>query len=140
MPRKISPEEVNLKIQRSQLVELFFALEAKILSIQEDVAKINELLTDPKMKVYEKAGMVEVRKIGRQRVSVLDNVGIGKGKILTVREVGDILGLAPKTVRRWIKAGKISAIKFPGSGGGWRIRHEQLDEWLKKRSIRAYRF
>jgi len=46
---------------------------------------------------------------------------------LTIEEVADRLGVHPKTVRRYISSGKISAQKI---GGSWRINPESVDSFL----------
>lgn len=45
----------------------------------------------------------------------------------TAREVGRRFRVDPKTVHRWIRAGKFkNAIKTPG-GGSWLINREEVD-------------
>lgn len=46
---------------------------------------------------------------------------------LTIDEVSEKLGIHPKTVRRYISSGKISAQKI---GGSWRINPESLDHYV----------
>jgi excisionase family DNA binding protein len=48
-------------------------------------------------------------------------------EFLTIDQVSDKLGIHPKTVRRYINSGKISAQKI---GGAWRINPESLDVYL----------
>jgi excisionase family DNA binding protein len=45
-------------------------------------------------------------------------------RALTVRDVAAEYGVAGDTVYRWIKSGRLSAIKLPG--GGYRFRREHL--------------
>jgi excisionase family DNA binding protein len=47
-------------------------------------------------------------------------------------EVAALLGVNAKTVKRWIRAGKLDAIKTPG--GHWRIPTESVER-LKTRAI-----
>jgi len=45
--------------------------------------------------------------------------------LLKVPEVAAIFQVDPGTVRRWISAGKLPAMKTPG-GSEWRVRREDL--------------
>ena len=49
---------------------------------------------------------------------------------LSVKQVGDFLGRDPKTIRRWIKAGQLRAIK---TGRDWRILRDDLRRYLRER-------
>lgn len=43
-------------------------------------------------------------------------------KLLSLKEASEMLGRTPRTLRRWIKEGKLPAKKIPGRfGGEWRI-------------------
>lgn len=55
--------------------------------------------------------------------------------LLTVTEVAKKVQVQTRTVRAWIKDGKLSGIKLPG--GDWRFREEHLDGWLNKRTVKA---
>lgn len=46
---------------------------------------------------------------------------------LTLQEVSALLRISVYTVRRWIGEGSLPAYKV---GRGWRIRRDDLDEWL----------
>ncbi|MEJ7787355.1 MAG: helix-turn-helix domain-containing protein [Solirubrobacteraceae bacterium] len=50
------------------------------------------------------------------------------GKLLTAREVAEVLGVHTETVLRYTRDGKLSAIRLPG--GGLRYRDETLQAWL----------
>lgn len=52
-------------------------------------------------------------------------------QLLTVREVGEYLRIAPNTVYRWCRAGKLRAIKI---GKEWRIEQKDLDQFLGRRT------
>lgn len=56
-------------------------------------------------------------------------------KTLTINEVANILTVAPKTVRKYIKKGQLAGIKMPG--GDWRMKPEHLDRWMEKRTVKA---
>lgn len=49
--------------------------------------------------------------------------------LLTIQQVMSRLQIADETVYRYIKSGKLRAIRI---GGLWRIPSEALDEFLKK--------
>lgn len=48
----------------------------------------------------------------------------------SVKEVAEFLGKDPKTIRRWIKAGELRAMKL---GRDWLISREDLKRFLKDR-------
>jgi len=52
--------------------------------------------------------------------------------LLTISEVAIRLGLAPKTVRKWIRDGKIKAVRL---GRQWRVDDEILDLFIRHRTI-----
>jgi len=49
-------------------------------------------------------------------------------EFLTVQEVADQLRVVPQTVQRWIRGGKLKAVR---AGRLWRIRPEDLDKFLE---------
>jgi excisionase family DNA binding protein len=51
-------------------------------------------------------------------------------RLLTAREVADVLGVSTETVLRWTRAGKLPAIRLPG--GALRFREDDLDAWLSR--------
>lgn len=55
-------------------------------------------------------------------------------KLLTVNEAAEILRLGPETIARYIREGKIPAIKF---GRVWRVEEKDLEEFIKKRKTGA---
>ena len=55
--------------------------------------------------------------------------------LLTLKEVADRLQVNIRTLRLWIKDGKISGVKMPN--GEWRFREEALNKWLDKRTVKA---
>ena len=52
-------------------------------------------------------------------------------QLLTVAEVAKYLRIAPNTVYRWCRAGKLRAIKI---GKEWRIEQKDLDQFLGRRT------
>jgi excisionase family DNA binding protein len=52
--------------------------------------------------------------------------------LLTINEVAIRLGLAPKTVRRWIRDGKIKAVRL---GREWRVDADELALFIRRRTI-----
>ena len=49
-------------------------------------------------------------------------------KLLTIREVAEILRVSERSVNRYIESGKLKASKI----GQWRIKQRDLDEFLKE--------
>jgi len=49
-------------------------------------------------------------------------------KLLTIKEVAEILRVSERSVNRYIEAGKLKASKI----GQWRIKQSDLDEFLEK--------
>lgn len=51
---------------------------------------------------------------------------------LTTRDIAKRLSINPVTVRRWIEAGKIPAVKIGGKGrhGRWRVKEEDLERFI----------
>ena len=49
-------------------------------------------------------------------------------KLYTIDEIADILKVTQRTIYNYIKSGSLKAIKI---GKYWRIRHEDLDHFLK---------
>jgi excisionase family DNA binding protein len=54
------------------------------------------------------------------------------GRLLTAREVAELLGVSAETVLRWTRRGDLLAIRLPG--GAVRYRESELDEWLTERA------
>lgn len=49
-------------------------------------------------------------------------------KFLSVKEVAEKLSVTTKTIQRYIKAGKIEAVKM---GNRWKIPEQALDEFIR---------
>jgi excisionase family DNA binding protein len=54
------------------------------------------------------------------------------GRLLTARELADLLGVSAETVLRWTRRGDLPAIRLPG--GAIRFRADELDGWLTERA------
>jgi len=53
-------------------------------------------------------------------------------RLLTARQVADMLGVSAETVLRWTRRGELPAIRLPG--GAIRFRESALDGWLAERA------
>lgn len=49
-------------------------------------------------------------------------------RLLTARDVADLLGVSAETILRWTRAGKLPAVRLPG--GAIRFREDELEGWL----------
>ena len=49
-------------------------------------------------------------------------------RLLTVREVSELLQLRQSTIRCWLISGRLKGLRIPG--GQWRIGREDLNEAL----------
>jgi excisionase family DNA binding protein len=54
-------------------------------------------------------------------------------RLLTAREVAELLGVAVETVLRWTRADKLPAIKLPS--GAIRYRRDELEAWLAEHQV-----
>jgi excisionase family DNA binding protein len=54
------------------------------------------------------------------------------GRLLTAREVANVLGVSAETVLRWTRRGDLPALRLPG--GAIRFREGALEEWLNARA------
>jgi excisionase family DNA binding protein len=54
------------------------------------------------------------------------------GRLLTAREVSELLGVSAETALRWVRRGELPAIRLPG--GAIRFREDEFDGWLKERA------
>jgi excisionase family DNA binding protein len=55
--------------------------------------------------------------------------------LLRIREVAAELGLAAKTVRKWILTGKLPAVKL---GREWRVESEELAIFIARRRLSSF--
>lgn len=58
--------------------------------------------------------------------------------LLTVQNVAKKMQVDPRTVRAWIKAGKMAGIQLPS--GEFRIKEEYLNTWMDKKTLKAKAF
>ena len=56
-------------------------------------------------------------------------------RLLTARQVADLLGVSSETVLRWTRRGLLPAIRLPG--GAIRYRESDLEAWLQERETAA---
>lgn len=56
------------------------------------------------------------------------------GRLLTARQVADLLGVHVETVLAWVRRGDLPAFRMPG--GALRFREADLDAWLQERATR----
>jgi excisionase family DNA binding protein len=54
-------------------------------------------------------------------------------RYLTVIEIADLLAVAPKTVRRWLREGELVGILL-GRKAGYRVKQSDLDAFLRARN------
>jgi len=53
--------------------------------------------------------------------------------LLTIHEVADLLKVKESTVRQWVRAGELRAIKF---GKEWRVSQKDLEAYLNAHANR----
>ena len=53
-------------------------------------------------------------------------------KLMTLKEVAELLNIAEVTIYRWANAGKIPAHKL---GRQWRFVRSEIEEWLERQKI-----
>ncbi len=49
-------------------------------------------------------------------------------KLYTVKEVSELISVGPATIKNWIKAGRLEAIKM---GQAWRFTEEMVQDLIK---------
>ena len=54
-------------------------------------------------------------------------------RLLTAREVGEMLGVSTGALLRWRRAGQVPAVKLPS--GAVRYRPEAIEAWLAEREM-----
>ena len=63
---------------------------------------------------------------------------MAKGRLMTVEEVAEQLGVNLDTVRRWIRNKELEAIDL-GGRAGYRITESDLEKFINERRIRGDR-
>jgi len=92
-------------------------LEALLTSPQgESPVRVDERLVDVLGELFQAVDDIRSQLSGKRK------------PLLTVDEFAEVVGRAPFTVRRWIKEGRIKAIRVAGTGpkGRLLIPHEEL--------------
>ena len=52
-------------------------------------------------------------------------------RLLTARQVSELLGVTTETVLRWTRQGELPAVRLPGTARGWlRYRPVDIDAWI----------
>jgi excisionase family DNA binding protein len=59
------------------------------------------------------------------------------GRLLTARELGDLLHVSPETILRWHRAGELPALRLPS--GAIRFRPAEIEAWLTERATSSAR-
>ena len=57
-------------------------------------------------------------------------------RYLTVQEAAEVIGIAPFTMRKWLRLGKLPGINYGGSTG-WRISEADLVDFLDDQARRS---
>jgi excisionase family DNA binding protein len=55
-------------------------------------------------------------------------------RLLTPKEVADLLQINPEVIRRWLRSGKLNGVKV---GADWRVREGDLASWLKPQAEKS---
>ncbi len=56
-------------------------------------------------------------------------------RLLTAREVAELLGVCAETVLRWVRRSELPVIRLPG--GAIRFRWSEIEAWLQERETTA---
>jgi len=59
--------------------------------------------------------------------------------LLTVPEVAGQLRIAPKTVRRWLREGKLRGVRLGGNKIGWRVSSSEVARLVSVAPVEAPR-
>jgi excisionase family DNA binding protein len=137
-----STDSIVRRIALNDVLGIVYILEAQIKGIESELEKAKKILQPDQQYVYEQRREKEFAEIGKLKSTVAKKKGenTGYGKLLTVNQVAEILTVSPATVKSYIKTGKLSGIKLPGSNGEYRFKLEHLDGWLNKRTLKATSF
>jgi excisionase family DNA binding protein len=57
------------------------------------------------------------------------------GRLMTAREVSEVVGHSPATVLRWAREGKLPAVRLPSNA--IRFVPEEFERWMRARSTGA---
>jgi len=60
---------------------------------------------------------------------------VNTDRLITARELAEMLGVSTESVLRWTRRGDLPAFKLPG--GAVRYRQDQVDAWLVERATIA---
>lgn len=55
---------------------------------------------------------------------------MNEDRLLTVKQVAELLQVHPVTVQRWLRSGQLSGIRLPADKLGWRVRRSEIERFL----------
>lgn len=79
-----------------------------------------------------KTSLDKIRTNSLARFATLDDIRLVSVKLLTIKEIATALGTHPETVRRWIRGGKLPAMK--ATKRTIRVRSDVIEEMLRQQN------
>ena len=79
------------------------------------------------MSIEEQIARV-VKEVREMRIAQVDDQKSGVPRLMTTAEAAEVLRVKPKTVRAYVRAGRLSAVRF---GRALRIREDDLEDFLR---------
>ena len=61
--------------------------------------------------------------------------GLGRGRLLRRKEVAEMLGVAPNTISRWAREGRLPSV--PTLGGHRRFKSQVIEELMQREAERS---
>ena len=65
----------------------------------------------------------------------MDTESSAAARLLTLRQAADYLAVSYWTVRGWVEAGKLRAVRLPGDGRLVRIERRELDRLIEQSRV-----
>jgi excisionase family DNA binding protein len=62
---------------------------------------------------------------------------VAEERFLTVPEAADMLRIAPETVRRWLRSGRLKGVSLGSDRAGWRIPRSEVRRLLGLDGVEA---
>lgn len=53
-------------------------------------------------------------------------------KVYKLKDVEDLIGVSRRTLYNYLKSGRLKGVKLSGSKGDWRIREEDLQDFINQ--------